>query len=152
GPLRLRRLPAGEARPASEPARGAPRARDDGRALRVAAPRPGHARGDRPGLRRRRDRRGARADEAVRGGRERGAVGAPRAARTRLGPRRVRAGHPGSLRRAVRTAPAYGRRSATEIVASGAASGARVAPAPSVSTAVYRARPRGSRPLGSRHT
>src|SRR5205807_1531149 len=100
GPLRVRRVPAGEARPAGEPSQGAPRARDDGRALRVAAPCPGHARSDRPGLRRSRDRRGARADETVRGGRERRAVGAPRTARARPGPRRVRAGHPGAISRA----------------------------------------------------
>src|SRR5207245_11561636 len=48
GPIRLRRVPPGEARPATEPTEGAPRARDDGRALRVALPYPGDARGGRP--------------------------------------------------------------------------------------------------------
>src|SRR5438309_164750 len=97
GPIRLRRVPPGEARPATEPTEGAPRARDDGRALRVALPYPGDARGGRPGLRRSRVHRGAGADEAVRGGRERHAGGAHRAAQARPGPRRVRARAPGRL-------------------------------------------------------
>ena len=46
-PVRLRGLPAGEARPQAAPARSAPRSRDDRGLLRVAAPDPGLARGDR---------------------------------------------------------------------------------------------------------
>src|SRR5437870_5719450 len=96
-PLRRARDRRGEAGPATEPTEGAPRARDDGRALRVALPYPGDARGGRPGLRRSRVHRGAGADEAVRGGRERHAGGAHRAAQARPGPRRVRARAPRRL-------------------------------------------------------